>query len=92
MALKDDGDPGDLKLHIVSRKGKLQEVKRLVEEELLDPLQKDKQGKNALHYAAWGGHSDDVLKYFIEDRGCNAACLDQDGHLFIMQWKTSIFT
>ena len=37
-----------------------------------------KEGYNALHYAAAAGHLD-VLRYFIEDRGCSAACEDQDG-------------
>ena len=78
ITLKDgDPDTGN-ELHDASRKGELQEVKRLTEEEQLDPLGVNKKGLNALHCAALAGHLD-VLKYFIEDRGCNAACVDQRG-------------
>jgi ankyrin repeat protein len=77
VALKDDGDPCDFKFHIASEKGDLQEVMRLIEEEHLSPLQKDKRGLTAVHYAAIGGHLN-MLRYFIEDRGCNAACQGQD--------------
>ena len=66
------------KLHIASQKGELQEVKRLTEEEKLDPLGLDKSGFNSLHLAAMGDHLD-VLRYFIEDRGCSAACVDRRG-------------
>ena len=38
VALKDDGDAGEFKLHIASQKGDLQEVMRLVEEEHLSPF------------------------------------------------------
>ena len=38
VALKDDGDAGEFKLHIASQKGDLQEVMRLVEEERLSPF------------------------------------------------------
>ena len=69
----------DSRLHKASLNGNLQEVKRLMEEEHLNPLQRvGKTASNALHYAAAQGHID-VLRYFIEDRGCNAACVDQDG-------------
>ena len=76
VALNDDGDHGDFKLHIASQKGDLQEVMWLVEEEHLSPLQKNEHGKPALHYAAWSGHLN-VLRYFVEDRGCNAGYQDQ---------------
>ena len=78
VVLKDDGDHGDFELHIASENGDLQEVMRLVEEEHLSPLQKDKQKITALHYAVWRGHLN-VLRYFIENRGCNAAYRNQDG-------------
>ena len=78
VALRDNGDRGEFKLHIASQKGDLQEVMRLVEEEHLSPLQIDKHGITAIHYASWYGHLN-VLRYFIKDRGCNAACQDQDG-------------
>ena len=65
-------------LHLVSRRGDLEEVKRLVEEKKLNPLEKvGKYGHNALHYAADGGHLG-VMKYFIE-RGYNPASEDSDG-------------
>ena len=45
----------------------------------MNPLEKvGKYGQNALHFTARGGHLD-VLRYFIEERGCSAACLDQRG-------------
>ena len=59
-------------LHRASRRGDLEEVKRLVEEKKLNPLEKGgKYGLNALHFAAVGGHLG-VMKYFIE-RGYNPA-------------------
>ena len=45
-------DSSELKLHQASHKGELDNVKRLIEEKKLNPLQKDKNGNNALHYAA----------------------------------------
>ena len=78
VALRDDGNPGQLRLHIASVKGDLQEVMRLVEEENLSPLQKDKRRGTAIHYASQQGHLN-LLRYFIEDRGCNAAYQGQNG-------------
>ena len=67
-------------LHLVSQKGDLEEVKRLTEEKELNPLQKDKDGMNALHYAARGGQLC-VLKYFIEEQGHNPASQSSVGGL-----------
>lgn len=68
-----------VKLHLASTKGELQEVKKLIKEKQLNPSKKfGKFGRNALHYAARGGHLN-VLKYYIEDVGCNAACADRNG-------------
>ena len=65
-----------LGLRKASLNGNLEEIKRLVEEKHLNPLQRvGKTASNALHCAAAAGH----LRYFIEDRGCSAACVDQDG-------------
>ena len=59
-------------LHLASHRGDLEEVKLLVEEKKLNPLEKDsKDGQNALHYAAYGGHLS-VMKYYV-DRGYNPA-------------------
>ena len=64
-------------LHLASRRGDLEEVKRLVEKKL-NPLEKvGKKGRNALHFAAAGGHLS-VIKYFIE-RGYNPACENTAG-------------
>ena len=75
---KEENDPESLKLHSASRNGDLQEVIRLVEEEYSNPIQADKDGWNAIHFAAACGHLD-ILRYFIEDRGCNAVCSDGEG-------------
>ena len=66
-------------LHHASLRGDLEEVKRLTEEEQLNPLEKvEEYGWNALHYAAEGGQLE-VLKYFTEERGCNPAIQDSSG-------------
>ena len=63
-------------LYLASKRGDLKKVKQLTEEKQLNPLQKvDKFGANALHYAAQFGQLN-VLKYFIEKRGCNPASQD----------------
>ena len=65
-------------LHLASRRGDLEEVKRLVEEKKLNPLEKGgKYGRNALHFTAIGGHLG-VMKYFIE-RGYNPASESTNG-------------
>ena len=65
-------------LHLASHRGDLEEVKRLVEEKKLNPLEKGGEyGQNALHYAAAGGHLG-VMKYFIE-RGYNPASESTEG-------------
>ena len=56
-------------LHLASHRGDLEEVKRLVEEKKLNPLEKG--GKNALHIAAEAGHLG-VMKYYVQ-RGYNPA-------------------
>ena len=53
-------------------------MRHLVVKEHQNPLQKDKYRKTALHAAALGG-SLDVLKYFIDEKNCNPACLGQYG-------------
>jgi ankyrin repeat protein len=50
----------------------LKAVKYLTKVNRLNPLQEDKQGLNAIHYAALGGQLS-VLKYFIEEQGHNPA-------------------
>ena len=65
-------------LHLASRRGDLQEVKRLVEEKQLNPLEKGGDfGLNALHCAAAYGHLS-VLKYYTE-RGYNPASESSNG-------------
>jgi ankyrin repeat protein len=51
-------------LRLASKKGDLKAVKYLTEEKHLNPLQRDENGRNAIHYTAWGGQLA-VLKYFI---------------------------
>ena len=67
-------------LRRASKKGDLKAVKYLTEEKQLNPLQEDKQGLNAIHYAAWGGQLA-VLKYFIEDQRHNPASANSTGRL-----------
>ena len=62
-------------LHLAYVKGELQ-----IDEKWLNPSKKFSNFRsNALHYAARGGHLN-VLKYDIEDIGCNAACADWNGN------------
>ena len=51
-------------LHRAARRGDLDTVRFLTEEDQQNPLQKDEKGDTALHAAAEGG-SLDMLKYFI---------------------------
>ena len=63
-------------LYQASKKGDLKKVKELTEEKQFDPLQKVGMfGMNALHYTARFGQLG-VLRYFIEERGCNPANQD----------------
>ena len=65
-------------LHEASRRGDLEEVKRLVEEKKLNPIEKgDKYGLNALYIAAVGGHLG-VMKYYVS-REYNPASEDTSG-------------
>ena len=65
-------------LHLASHRGDLEEVKRLVEEKKLNPLEKGGEyGLNALHFAAVGGHLG-VMKYYVE-RGYNPASDTTEG-------------
>ena len=61
-------------LHLAAKRGDLERLKFLKD----NPLQKDEYGNTAVHAAAQGG-SLDVLKYFIDKRNCNPACLGQHG-------------
>ena len=58
-------------LHLASTRGDLEAVKFLTEEKKLNPLQEDKDERNAIYCAAKGGQLA-VLKYFIE-QGHNPA-------------------
>ena len=63
-------------LHRASAGGDLKKVKELIEKGQFDPLQKESRfGANALHYAAQFGQLG-VLRYFIEEVGCNPASVD----------------
>ena len=68
------------KLHQASYRGDLEEIKKiLAAEKNLNPLQKaGDYGQNALHSAAQGGQLG-VMKYFVEERGCNPASQDNSG-------------
>ena len=61
-------------IHPVTRRRDLETVVFLVDKERQNPLQRDKYGNTARHVAAQGG-SLDVLKYFINDKHFNPACL-----------------
>ena len=63
-------------LHLAAKSGDLETVRLLTDKEHQNSLQKDKYGDTALHAVAWGG-SLDVLKYFIDERNCNPACLGE---------------
>ena len=65
-------------LHQASKKGDLKAVKYLTEEKRLNPLQEDKDGRNAIYCAAKGGQLA-VLKYFIENQGHNPASAGSTG-------------
>ena len=67
-------------LRRASKKGDLKAVKYLTEEKRLNPLQEDKDGRNAIFCSAWGGQLA-VLKYFIEDQGHNPASACSTGRL-----------
>ena len=56
----------------------MERVKFLMDNAHQNPLQKDEYGDTALHTAVEGG-SLDVLKYFIDERNCNPACLGWHG-------------
>ena len=73
-------DSSGYELHQASERGDLKAVKFLTEEKLLNPLQEDKDGRNAIYYAAMGGQLG-VLKYFIEERGHNPASQCSTGRL-----------
>ena len=76
--LRPPDDASELELHQASRRGELDEVKRLTEEKKLNPLQKNNNNDTALHLAAVGGHLN-IMKYFIEERFLVPACLGWHG-------------
>ena len=63
-------------IHLAARREDLETVMFLKEPQ--NPLKKDKYGNTALHAAAQGG-SLDVLKYFINEKHFNPACLGYRG-------------
>ena len=68
-------DPDDLTaLLLWCKVGVLSQVKRLVEEEHVDPSYK------GLHHASEYGHLD-IVKYFVEERNCNIKCKDPFGQM-----------
>ena len=71
--------PSETELHIASERGDLKKVKEVTEKWRFDRLEKEGIfGRNALHCAAWGGQLR-VLRYFIEEKGCNPASQDIRG-------------
>ena len=70
------GGSTENELHLASYRGDLKKVKELTEKGQFNPLQKEsKFGANILHYTARFGQLG-VLRYFIEERGCNPASQD----------------
>ena len=65
-------------IHRAALMGQLDELKRLIEDENLNPNERDKNGDTTLHCAAQCGHLN-VLKYLIEEIGLNPACKDEFG-------------
>ena len=61
-----------------ARSRHLNELKRLIEEEKLNPMEKDENGDTILHHAAQHGHLN-VLKYLINERGLDPACQGENG-------------
>ena len=57
-------------LHINASKGNLKEIRTMIERGDYNPLNKDENGNTAIHCAAMNGHLH-VVKYFVEDLGCN---------------------
>ena len=82
MRTDETWDSNRHKLHQASYRGDLEEIKKiLTTEKNLNPLQKAGDyayGQNALHSAAQGGQLG-VMKYFVEERGCNPASQDDSG-------------
>ncbi len=64
-------------LWTATRQGNIQQVKRLVSMGH-NPMGKDTNDQTALHIAAQYGRIQ-ILKYLIEDQGCNPASLGQFG-------------
>ena len=56
----------------------MDELKRLIEDEKLNPMEKDKNRDTILHCAAQRGHLN-VLKYLIKERGLDPACQGGNG-------------
>jgi ankyrin repeat protein len=69
-------DSSELELHLAAGRGELDSVKQLIENKELNPLQIDKNGFNALHYTAVGGHLP-VMKYFVEDQGTSQSSMSE---------------
>ena len=65
-------------LHQATRRGDLELVMRLIQNDNFDPMEKDQNGDTALHCAAEGGNLA-VLKFLIEESSLNPACLDFTG-------------
>lgn len=63
-------------LHIASQAGNLEAVKHL--SRLVDPLQSDRKGDNALHYAVRGKQLH-VLRYFLDIMNYTATCPGSHG-------------
>ena len=66
------------KLLQAASKGQLNELKRLIEEVKVNPMEKDESGVTVIHCTAENGHLD-ILKYLIEERSLDLACRDEDG-------------
>ena len=57
-------------LHIATYLGKLEDIQRMVETKMYNPLQEDQFGNTPLHYAVECHHLN-VVKYLIENQECN---------------------
>ena len=72
------GQMGD-RLRSTTWEGNLQEVRRLVEEEGVDPKRGvGVHGRTPLHSSALNGHLQ-VMRYLIEEQHCDPKCVDEDG-------------
>ena len=96
----DDCADGTTPLHLASKNGLLEAVKRLIEEFGFSPNMRDTNySEIPLHYACRYGHAK-IVEYFIEEQGCDAKVKDMNnltplhfacrhGHLDVAKYLTA---